>query len=280
MPLPVTLRSLFLEYALSDAFDGTAATASLSDLEAEIERAYDLAAKTESALFTTSHDAVVDDRKAGLDEAKEARKNGSSSVSVTIYNDLKNANDQLDKEYAGFKYEFGDVYGLIADVSTKIDNGTYKDSEALDKALDETAYLLSVVKNIVDTEDNEFEGNEAFADGAFKSYNRVYTAEGETELEQDGGKFNVAKSNGGANQSHYDLTVAYENLKALAAAAEEAAKVVLGDVDGDGSVTAKDAAAILKAIVDGTELGDAADFNADGAKNAKDATAILQSLVG
>ena len=56
----------------------------------------------------------------------------------------------------------------------------------------------------------------------------------------------------------------------------------LGDMDNDGVMNAKDAAAILKDIVE-IEPGKnplMADFNGDGKVNAKDAAAILKRIVG
>ena len=56
----------------------------------------------------------------------------------------------------------------------------------------------------------------------------------------------------------------------------------LGDMDNDGVMNAKDAAAILKDIVE-IEPGKnplMADFNGDGRINAMDAAAILKRIVG
>lgn len=56
--------------------------------------------------------------------------------------------------------------------------------------------------------------------------------------------------------------------------------IIPGDVDKNGKVNALDAAAILKAIVNKTELETtAADYNKDGAVNALDAAAILKWVV-
>lgn len=56
--------------------------------------------------------------------------------------------------------------------------------------------------------------------------------------------------------------------------------VVLGDVDKNGRVNSLDAAAIMKAIVNETDINPyVADYNKDGAVNALDAAAILKWIV-
>ena len=59
--------------------------------------------------------------------------------------------------------------------------------------------------------------------------------------------------------------------------------IKVGDVNGDGRVTAKDATQILKYVVKLIDLNDeqknAADINKDGNVTAKDATLILKHVV-
>ncbi len=58
-------------------------------------------------------------------------------------------------------------------------------------------------------------------------------------------------------------------------------KVVKGDADRDGYLTASDAAAILKYAVGLSDIDEsAADFNGDGKANASDASEILRAVVG
>ena len=63
-----------------------------------------------------------------------------------------------------------------------------------------------------------------------------------------------------------------------------ASKAILGDVNGDGRVNARDARALLRYIAGLTEEGEvdenAADFNGDGKINARDARAILRHIAG
>ena len=75
-----------------------------------------------------------------------------------------------------------------------------------------------------------------------------------------------------------------EKLAACVAALEEALTVKLGDVDGNGTIDAKDALMVLKAAVGKLELTEkqakAADTNKDGKIDAKDALEILKTAVG
>lgn len=60
----------------------------------------------------------------------------------------------------------------------------------------------------------------------------------------------------------------------------ESGIILIGDVDRNGSVNSLDAAAILKASVNKTDMSpDFADYNKDGAVNALDAAAILKWIV-
>lgn len=63
------------------------------------------------------------------------------------------------------------------------------------------------------------------------------------------------------------------------------ALVVMGDVDGDGNVTALDAVNILKAVIgevtlDSYEKKVAADINGDGWVRADDAVELLKYVIG
>ena len=61
-------------------------------------------------------------------------------------------------------------------------------------------------------------------------------------------------------------------------------EALLGDVNGDGKVNARDARALLRHIAGLTSQDEiilaAADFNADGKINARDARALLRSIAG
>ena len=63
-----------------------------------------------------------------------------------------------------------------------------------------------------------------------------------------------------------------------------AAEKLVGDVNGDGRVNARDARALLRFLAGLTEPGEvdegAADFNGDGRVNARDARAILRAIAG
>lgn len=65
---------------------------------------------------------------------------------------------------------------------------------------------------------------------------------------------------------------------------ETAPSVLLGDVNGDGRINARDARALLRYLAGMEELSEtglaAADFNGDGRVNARDARAILRDIAG
>jgi hypothetical protein len=81
------------------------------------------------------------------------------------------------------------------------------------------------------------------------------------------------------------ITVELEHFSTYILADEDTApSVLLGDVNGDGRVNARDARLLLRYLAGLTEEGEvdvsAADFNGDGRVNARDARAILQYLAG
>jgi DNA-directed RNA polymerase subunit RPC12/RpoP len=76
--------------------------------------------------------------------------------------------------------------------------------------------------------------------------------------------------------SHFSTYILADN--------DTAPAVLVGDVNGDGRVNARDARLLLRYLAGLTEEGEvdvsAADFNGDGRVNARDARAILQYLAG
>lgn len=290
-----TLVYRYLKYALADKYDASYGTYTKADVETLIEQCYELAEKTgDAALFTYNHTALVNARQYALDWVKAANKiktykdnvtpaGDHNEVATKVYTDLKKAYDKLEADYNAFKYSFEDIYTYIADVKDMIDSEDVKPTDDVMKALEDTAYYLSVVKTLVDSNGNELDDNDAFtSDRFFQSFNRVFTNEGEYDslTLEDGTKVKIAKSKeSGPNASHYNLQKAYEALIA-AVEAQKAPAVVVGDFNGDGVADQRDAAIILKKVVDGETIDIAiGDFDGDGYADQRDASAILKYVV-
>lgn len=293
-----TLVYRYLKYALADKYDASYGTHTKAEVEALIEQCYELAEKTgDAALFTYNHTKLVDARQYALDWVKAANKiktykdnvtpaGVGNEVATQIYDYLKGFYDALEKDYNAFKYSFEEIYTYIADVKDMIDSEDVKPTDDVMKALEDTAYYLSVVKTLVDSNGVELDDNDAFtSDRFFQGYNRVFTNEGEYDSLklEDGSSVKIAKSfkdnSAGPNISHYNLQKAYEALIA-AVEAQKAPTVVVGDLNGDNVVDQRDAAIILKKVVDGETIDIAiGDFDGDGYADQRDASAILKYVV-
>lgn len=291
-----------LEYALTDRYEGVAQGEyyTMDDVKALIEDAYELVEETgDAAIFNDTNVALVTARQNAIEwiataNADKLYKDGVAGKgadgvyvsSTTAYKALKDAYDALSKEYDALKYSFGDIYEKLADTADRIDGGDLDATDALLTAMDEVAYRLSVVADVITTSDNdEYEDNYAFdMDAKFNPNNRVITNTGDaqniktiaTELEVGTAAVTTKDD---ANPTHAALATAYNALlDAIKAQAEP--EVVLGDANGDGKVNAADAAAIAKYAVGlGTVDEKAADYNKDGKVNVADAAAIIKAIV-
>ena len=297
-----TLVYRYLKYALADKYDASYGTKTKADVSALIDKCYELAELTgDAALFSCNHNILVTARQDAINWVKAANKiktykdnvtpadctgtiiNGSL-IATQVYETLEGEYNKLLNDYNAFKYSFEQIYIEISEVKDSIDNGDLKATDALTAALENTAYYLSVVESIdVDASGTSIElDNDAFtSDRQFQGFNRVYTnGDNEYDLKLDSSTtVKIPKSSkNAASLSHANLTAAYEAL--LAAVKEQTeVKTVVGDVNGDGVVTALDAAAILKAVAAGTAIDAAAgDYNADGVVTALDASAILKAV--
>ncbi len=286
----------YLNYALNDKYGAVANDEKYTkaDVKALIEDAYDLAELTgDAAIFEATHMKLVNARQAAIDWVKLANSDkmykeytgrvaadGSEyASSTTAYKALNDAYTKLNDEYKAMKYSFGDIYSKLAEVAEMIDDGDLDAKADLMSALDNTAYALSVVQDeIYNTDGVEYTDNAGFnVDRELQAFNRVITTDSDTAVAALNGK--VAAKADNNNSSHYNLWKAYEALLA-AIDAQTAPAVILGDVDGNGTVNALDAAALLTAIVDGKTLDAAvADYDKSGAVNALDASAILTAIV-
>ena len=286
----------YLNYALKDKYDASVSDEKYTkaDVKALIEDAYDLAELTgDASIFESAHMDLVEARQAAIDWVKLANSDkmykeytgrvaadGSAYDSSTVaYKALKAQYDALNAEYSAMKYSFGEIYEKLAEVAEMIDDGDLDAKADLMSALDNTAYALSVIADEITTSDGgTYDENAGFdVDRAFQAFNRVITNTGDPQTIKTIGSGVTTKD--GANPTHAALHTAYESLLA-AIDAQTAPAVLLGDVDGNGTVNALDAAALLTAIVDGKALDAAvADYDKSGAVNALDASAILTAIV-
>jgi len=298
----------YLKYALEDKYSAvvTTETHTRADVKKLIDDCYDLADLTgDAAIFEVTHNAMVEARQDALDWLTEATadklykdnttfhvfgnytveldKDGDGTPetysvaynSTGAYDHLYAKYEALLKEYNAMKYSFGDIYDKLAEVTAMIDDGDLEATTELLTALDETAYRLSVVDDLVN---ETYDENPAFdVDRAFQAHNRLITNTGDAQ--------NIATINqgvttkDGANPTHAALATAYDALLA-AVDAQLAPAALLGDVDGNGTVNALDASALLVNTVNGVTMDAAvADYDKNGSINALDASAILIAIV-
>lgn len=297
----------YLKYALSDKYDAAYGTHTKAEVVALIDQCYELADLTgDAALFSVSHNILVEARQEAQDWVKAANKiktykDNVTSASVTgskingdlvatqVYDALNGYYNTLKKDYEAFKYSFGEIYNYIGEVSDMIDSGDLKAEAALTKALEDTAYALSVVKPIdkdANGVDVELDNDAYTTDRFFQGFNRVYTL-GDNKYDSiellDGTRVEMPKSSeNAASATHAALTTAYEALIAAVKAQTEV-KYAVGDVNHDGKVDIADASLVLKyafnVLPEGTEFDVAlADYDTVGGKgDIADASAILKA---
>lgn len=276
-----TLINRYLAYALQDLYPEEAAACShtKADIKKVIEEAYDLINETgDCNIFATANAELAEARKNAVEWVREAEKDkkykdndadhgmfglaGVSSDATKVYHTLKHdavaKYDALDALLKEYPISYAEIAEKIVKVNADVEDGVY--GEAVKKAVDDVAYALSVLKV-------SEEGNEAFTDErAFNGYNRLRVNDDATTDEEKA------------------LKAALDTLETAVKDATQGGDVVIGDLDGDGKPTAKDALLVLKAAAGEVELTDAqkkaADFNGDGVYNAKDALAILKAFAG
>lgn len=277
-----TLINRYLAYALQDLYPEEAAACShtKADIKKVIEEAYDLINKTgDCNIFAAANAELAEARKAAVEWVREAEKDkkykdnedsehgkfdlaGTPSDATTVYHTLKCAAgakyDALDALLKEYPISYAEIAEKIVKVNSDVEDGVY--GEAVKKAVDDVAYALSVLKASEDS-------NNAFTDErAFNGYNRLRVNDDATTDEEKA------------------LKTALDTLETAIKDATAGGDVVIGDLDGDGKPTAKDALLVLKAAAGEVELTDAqkkaADFNGDGVYNAKDALAILKAFAG
>lgn len=296
----------YLNYALTDKYNATYSSDyyTKADVKALIEKAYDLAEKTgEASIFEEVHMNLVEARQDAIAWVKEASADKLYKESNTVYafgdnvdadgkavtmnstEAYKALNDQykaLEKAYNAMMFSFGDIYSKLAEVAEQIDDGELEATADLLAAMESTAYALSVVADDITTtewtSENPYTENPGFdVDRVLQYNNRIITNSSDPVTISD--EIGGVTTKDGANPTHAAIVSAYNALMS-AVAKQTAPAVVLGDVDGNGTVNALDAAALLQAIVADKALDLAvADYDKSGTVNALDASAILIAIV-
>ena len=221
----------YYKYALEDMYDASTGTKTKKDVVALITDAEKLFEDTgDCALFAVSHKNLVDAienaknwvKAANADKLYSANKktypyDTENLVDNAVYNKLKDAYDQLNKELKAFNISYSEVYDLISMSAKMVDENKNGTLDALKDAIDAAAHRLITVNDVYTSDGDILENDRPFDDdGSFLGYNRIFTNDGEFNglvLTADGTKTKIAKSKNGDNQSHYDLKTAYEALQ-------------------------------------------------------------------
>ncbi len=291
-----TIVNRYLKYALEDRYatpgtQGEAEYHTRDEVDTLIKKCDDLARKTEGAkIFSDALKAMTDAREdarawsknawanksytdkkgsqttVAFDE-KNKTLNGTTNIGKSnaseMYIALRKKYNALEDLYLTWNLSYGEVRDEIGKASAVLKE---TGDEALNAAIDACAYALTEVEGVGIQDIVADYENVAFSfDSKFQANNRL----------------KCRNYSGAANEeTHKALFNAYVALKAAEEAALAAPEGILGDVDGDGTVTPRDASKLLKALLDDTasELKNA-DFDGDGTVTPRDASAILRSLL-
>lgn len=269
-----TLVNRYLQYALEDLYAGSAqATYSKSQVSKLLDDSYDITHQTgDAAIFATEHMALVDARQDALEWVRAANRiktyrDGDAvactgiydgKTSTDVYNAINTLKTNLEKKFGDYKYGYDEIYKTIYEVAGKIDSDAKYDVDAIKNALKKTAYNLSVLTDVANTDNEPFT-----SDRVFVSYNRLHTA-------------NNANT-GSVTGQEGALKSSYETLLAEVKKVEEVV-TKLGDVDNDGKVDMLDAKALLDKIVAKEEVDvKIGDYDGNSKVEIADAKAILEA---
>lgn len=269
-----TLVNRYLQYALEDLYAGSAqATYSKSQVSKLLDDSYDITHQTgDAAIFATEHMALVDARQDALEWVRAANRiktyrDGDAvactgiydgKTSTDVYNAINTLKTNLEKKFGDYKYGYDEIYKTIYEVAGKIDSDAKYDVDAIKTALNKTAYNLSVLTDVANTDNEPFT-----TDRVFVSYNRLHTA-------------NNANT-GSVTGQEGALKSSYETLLAEVKKVEEVV-TKLGDVDNDGKVDMLDAKALLDKIVAKEEVDvKIGDYDGNSKVEIADAKAILEA---
>lgn len=269
-----TLVNRYLQYALEDLYAGSAqATYSKSQVSKLLDDSYDITHQTgDAAIFATEHMALVDARQDALEWVRAANRiktyrDGDAvactgiydgKTSTDVYNAINTLKTNLEKKFGDYKYGYDEIYKTIYEVAGKIDSDAKYDVDAIKTALNKTAYNLSVLTDVANTDNEPFT-----TDRVFVSYNRLHTA-------------NNANT-GSVTGQEGALKSSYETLLAEVKKVEEVV-TKLGDVNNDGKVDMLDAKALLDKIVAKEEVDvKIGDYDGNSKVEIADAKAILEA---
>ncbi len=263
-----------LAYALEDRFPVAkqADTYSLAKLLTKIDEAYALAEQTgDSALFAAKYDILVNARQDANEFYKVARAttgykaediievDGSNTTLETVYEDLKEAVDNLNKEYADYKYSYDEIRADIAKIANAADNGEVKASADLKKALAQCAYDLTVL--VPSIEENVVFDSERI----FQPYNRLRTNNKSVKAKLDNSEKALKKS--------------YEALLDAYKKATSTESELVTDLDGDKVATTDDVTVLFNDVILKGVTDLKYDYNADKAVDLDDVTAYFNQYV-
>lgn len=290
----------YLARALSDKYDASTGSHTKQDVIDLIDKSYELAEKTgDSAMFKYSHTALVEARQDALDWVKAANKDkkytenvtaynyrGKNCIADSVWNSLNSYYTTLNNDFNAFAYSYGDIYNKVAEIADLIDSEEIVATDAITSGMSDVLYRLFILRSLDDDVDEELDNDVFSVDVLFQPNNRVFTNTDQYKNFRIDENTVVTfsrpdKDTQNITWEHNELAKAYEALVAAVKAQTDPA-VVLGDVDGDGKVTAADASEILKAVVGMRDpiANEVGDFNGDGAVTAADASAILRSVIG
>ncbi len=288
----------YLQYAITDhfcnqGFSETTATGEFhnrAQILSLLEKCYDLIEETAHApIFSAANKALVDECERVQEwlaetysdkdykdyNAGTAADGDIYEASTVVYHWLSDcatkngAYDQLLREYEALKIEYKDVYDLIAKVSAQIDADEITCDDKLEAALNDAAYWLNAIDDVLYYTDKatgeiaKYYDNAAFNDlrDKFLGTNRVITNQKydaatyimtlEGSIYAYVGTVNGTKYD--LNNEHYYLYNAYNTLTNTAAGNVKP-EYAQGDVNRDGSVNVLDASAILQHIAKIQEL--------------------------
>lgn len=235
----------------------------------------------DSYVFAARQAELEDCIKAAVETANTYRKDSDKldDTDQTVYNDLKTSKEKLEAELAAFKYSFAEISQYVAKVGISVatKGSAVEGNKTLAAKAREVAYLLSEIEDL-NLKDGSTLDDLAVDGDIFNGFNRVYTADGETDILTDNGDAVISDADN--NPTHKALKKAYEDLIAAYESAVSGESGLLGDANNDGSFDVKDVTTVLVAIANGEEnkLPAVADFNKDGTVNVKDVTDMLVAL--
>lgn len=311
----------YLKYSLEDNFLGSKSNGhTLKDVKDLIVKANELDDKThEVSLFNVSRNAMIVDRTAAIDWVRQAEAQQSKSsanpyvdcVSIytidtrktnpdtetldsdTMWTRLNQSYGQLQKEYDGFLYSFGDVIDEMAKIAAAVDAGKYSEAAAkkITDALEMVALQMLALgdQNLLDEDGNEISDSSLFnGDGTINRNNRLFTYGKEldglaTELQENGNfvDIDILTTN---NKAHDKLKTEYDKLVAAYADAqkelEKPKDELVYDIDGVNGVTVSDVMMLIDLVLAGNKETAKYDYDNSGSVGVSDVLILIDKAMG